>query len=265
MKSDWRLALTERACQYSAAIAWLAEQSLEPVQLLLVNTPVSAEQADWLVDYDAEGVLVHCLAQPNWKPLRWRFTEAVLLRRLQQASRHQEVLLKMMGKNLAKTELVDATGGRGWDALLLAKAGASVTVCERDPLIFALLQEAKHQASSHPLLAKCLERTQWVFTDANVYLPRVQVDIVYCDPMFPPRTHRALNQKNLLALQQLVGHGDLVQLSHLIHTAQQCAKSRVVLKYAAHAKLPADLCADFSSEGRGHHWYVFLQNNKRLL
>lgn len=242
------------------------------------STLVALAPFDILLDYlprteaaeDGRGLSLYFLNQPHWKPVRWSFTEADWLRRWSQASRQQESLLKVAGKNLAQTHIVDATGGRGYDALLLAKAGALVTVCERDPLIYALLQDAQQRAATHPLLAPVLRRVQWLCVDSVEYLQQLvrnnqMPDMVYCDPMFPARSKSALNQKHLLALQQWLGHGDSEQLNRLLMQALASARQRVILKYVAQPPLPISREASFSLAGKGHHWYVFLTANQNNL
>lgn len=280
MKSEpnLRLAVTQRAYRDHAAVIDLCDT----FSVLRIDSRFSAEQnalasIDVLLDYlpptevaeDEAGLVLYFLKQPQWKPVRWSFTQTDWLRRWSQASRQQEALLKVAGKNLAQTHIVDATGGRGYDALLLAKAGASVTVCERDPLVYALLVDAQQRAAQHPLLAPVLQRMQWLCVDAVQYLQQLAntnqaPDMVYCDPMFPARSKRALNQKNLLALQQWLGHGDLEQLNRLMQQALVSARQRVILKYAAQQPLPAGLKASFGHAGKGHHWYVFLTANKTI-
>jgi 16S rRNA (guanine1516-N2)-methyltransferase len=267
-ESSRRLAVTHRAYQHSSAVVALCAQ----VSPLMVDDVLAEPSADVLLDFVADdgknepGLTLQFLQQPHWKPLRWSFTEATWLRRLQQASRHQESLLKVAGKNIAQLNIVDATGGRGYDALLLAKAGAHVSVCERDPLIFALLQDAQQRARQHPLLAPYLERMQWQQLDSVDYLQMLSArhehpDLVYCDPMFPQRSKSALNQKNLLALQHWLGHGEEDQLNRLLQQALDSAQQRVILKYASHQPLPTTIKPTFSQAGRGHHWYVFLTSN----
>ncbi len=273
--------MTERAYRSSTAVVDLcARVSPLMVDDIIEYAKVYVQQAeqqqlDVLLDYlpasesaDGEpGLALQFLQQPQWKPVRWSLTEPDWLRRLQRASRHQETLLKVAGKNLAQMRIVDATGGRGYDALLLAKAGAKITVCERDPLIFALLQDAQQRAAHHPLLAPYLHRMQWLCVDSVDYLQQLMAnhehpDMVYCDPMFPARSKSALNQKNLLALQQWLGHGVGDQLNRLLKQSLCSARQRVILKYAAQQPLPTTVKADFSHAGKGHHWYVFLTANQ---
>ena len=271
-----RLAVTDRAYHACAAVVDLCDQlAVLRIHDLLSAEPSAVASIDILLDYlppteiadDEAGLALYFLKQPQWKPVRWSFTDADWLRRWSQASRQRESLLRVAGKNLAQSRIVDATGGRGYDALLLAKAGASVTVCERDPLIYALLLDAQQRAAQHPLLEPVLQRMQWLCVDAVDYLQQLasnnqSPDIVYCDPMFPARSKSALNQKNLLALQQWLGHGDALQLNRLMQQALASARQRVILKYAALQPLPTHQTASFSHAGKGHHWYVFLTANQ---
>ena len=61
---------------------------------------------------------------------------------------------------------VDCTAGLGEDALLLAAAGFSVTLIERDPAIAALLADAIERAGDDPRLAQVTGRMRLVVGDA---------------------------------------------------------------------------------------------------
>ena len=100
---------------------------------------------------------------------------------------------------------VDATAGLGEDSLLLAAAGFSVTLCERDPAICALLEDAVARAAEDPRLAPVVARMTLVAGDsleALASLPEPP-DVVYLDPMFPERRKSAAVKKKFQLLHQL--------------------------------------------------------------
>jgi 16S rRNA (guanine1516-N2)-methyltransferase len=100
---------------------------------------------------------------------------------------------------------VDATAGLGEDSLLLAAAGFSVTLIERDPAIAALLDDALARAGEDPQLAGIVSRMRLVQGDAVDVLPALGFvpDVVFLDPMFPAKRKDAATKKKLQVFQML--------------------------------------------------------------
>ena len=68
---------------------------------------------------------------------------AEMLPRIKQGALQREMLVKAARvKGVEVPRAVDATAGLGEDSLLLAAAGFTVTLCEADPVIAALLEDA---------------------------------------------------------------------------------------------------------------------------
>ncbi|MDM1717556.1 class I SAM-dependent methyltransferase, partial [Thiopseudomonas alkaliphila] len=108
---------------------------------------------------DAEGLWLCANGmkmQPDWK---------AEIGRLKRASLKSEMIARAC--NLSeKPSLIDATAGLGHDSLLMAHLGASVTLLERHPILFTLLEDAKRQAADDPFLASVVARIQLVFIDS---------------------------------------------------------------------------------------------------
>ena len=100
---------------------------------------------------------------------------------------------------------VDATAGLGEDGLLLAAAGFSVVLCERDEVIAALLQDALARALEDPRLAGVARRMSLVVGDSVEALAGLKTspDVVCLDPMFPERRRKAATNKKLQLFQRL--------------------------------------------------------------
>ncbi|MBM6774587.1 class I SAM-dependent methyltransferase [Olsenella profusa] len=100
---------------------------------------------------------------------------------------------------------VDATAGLGEDALLLAAAGFTVTLYERDPVIAALLRDALARAADVPALAGPVARMELVEGDSTEALRALGVapDVVFLDPMFPERRKSAAVKKKFQLLHHL--------------------------------------------------------------
>ena len=129
-----------------------------------------------------------------------------LLPRLRQDRLSHELLVRAARvRGAAAPTVVDATAGLGEDALLLAAAGFTVTLCERDPIIAALLADTLARAADDPRLAEVASRMTLVPGDAVVVLGTLDhtPDVVFLDPMFPERRRRAATNKKLQLFQRL--------------------------------------------------------------
>ena len=93
-------------------------------------------------------------------------------------------------------EVLDATAGLGTDAYVLAAAGCRVVMCERHPVAATLLLDALSRArSAGGELAATAARMSLRVCDARSLLPGTRFDVIYLDPMFPPRHKAALAKK----------------------------------------------------------------------
>ena len=130
-----------------------------------------------------------------------------MLPRLRRNNLQKELLVKaarLRGVEGTPTA-VDATAGLGEDSLLLAAAGFSVTLCERDATIAALLADALERAAGVPELAEPVGRMRLVEGDSIELLASLdtQPDLVFLDPMFPEKRSHAATNKKLQLFQML--------------------------------------------------------------
>ena len=108
-------------------------------------------------------------------------------------------------KSFASPRLFDATAGLGEDSFLLAAAGFYVTLCEQNPVIYALLADAMKRGREDERLAPILSRMTPIFGDSIPLLQKAcgAYDVVYLDPMFPMRQKSGLIKKKFQLLQLL--------------------------------------------------------------
>lgn len=142
---------------------------------------------------------------------------------------HRELLARAVGLKAGQSlAVLDATGGLGRDAAVLASLGATVTLIERNPVIHSLLDDGLHRASgpasSRLQLLGCQDSRQYLLDTGGNY------DVVYLDPMFPERGKTALAAKELQSLRRLVGEGELEDVPALLEAALSRATQRVVVK-----------------------------------
>lgn len=126
----------------------------------------------------------------------------------------------------------DATAGLGRDAFVLASLGCRVTLCERSPVLAALVSDALERARVHPDVADIAARMTLDWADARDRLAALPAprwpDVVYLDPMYPHDRSTALVKKDMRAVQRLVGPD--VDSAALLQVALAYARRRVVVK-----------------------------------
>jgi len=160
------------------------------------------------------------------------------LRRRAHCRRVRSELLVRAARLGGGIEAVDATGGLGTDAWLLAAAGARVTVCEREPVIAALLADALGRAERD-------EEARWIAARIRLHAGAAQdvlqpggvAEVVYLDPMYPPRRKSALGAGALRTLAALCASSR--EGAGLLEHALRGARERVVLKRPLKSPLPA--------------------------
>ena len=154
---------------------------------------------------------------------------------------------------------VDATAGLGEDALLLAAAGFSVRLFERNAIIAALLRDTMERASRIPELVETVSRMEVSEADSVDALPSLdfEPDVVLLDPMFPQKGKDAAAKKKLQMLQQLECPCD--DEGALFEAAIAASPRKIVVKRPVKGPLLAGRKPDYSLEGKAIRYdcYVF--------
>ena len=146
-----------------------------------------------------------------------------------------ELLARAVGFKGQPLDVIDMTAGLGRDAMVLSLLGCHVTAIESHPVVSELLEDGLRRAGRDPETARSIAgRLQLVRGDAEQYLAALPTgtlpDVIYLDPMFPPRTQSALMKKELRALARLVG-ADIGDGAHrLLRAAFATGCRRVVVK-----------------------------------
>jgi len=133
--------------------------------------------------------------------------------------------------------IIDTTAGFCGDAILLALMGFDVLAIERSPIISVLLRDAMRRAKEDRLLWNALgNRLRVVEGDAIDLLQTDQhVDVVYLDPMFPPKKKISpLPPGHIQLLNQIVGSD--IDADQLFFKALQTGAKRVVVKRPTHSR-----------------------------
>ncbi|WP_370569481.1 class I SAM-dependent methyltransferase [Legionella sp. MW5194] len=138
-------------------------------------------------------------------------------------------------KPVAGMRLLDVTAGWGRDAAILASFGADVYMLERNAVMAALLMDAlaRRDPRSREVLHLHIQHQ-----DAHQYLNELTEseypDVIYMDPMHPPRDKSALVKKDMQILQQLIGEDN--DALALLTLAKRRVRQRVVVKWPQHAE-----------------------------
>lgn len=164
--------------------------------------------------------------------------------------------------------VLDVTAGLGRDAFILASLGCSVSLLERNPIVYKLLEDgirrAQSAAESDPQLDAIVDRMQLLKMDSLQYLDALnedaleddtKPDIIYIDPMFPLRKKSAKVKKDMQALHSIVGADE--DSGQIIDKALSKARYRVVIKRPTHAGFLADIKPNYSLSGKTTRFDIF--------
>ena len=177
-----------------------------------------------------------------------------------------------------KPQVLDLTAGLGRDGFVLASLGASLLMLERNPIVFALLEDGLTRAREGVLNQSCrdacrddvadlagvLSRISSVGLDACTYLNQLEEqphsdakypDVIYLDPMFPAREKSSKVKKEMQLFHQLVGTDD--DGSELLSLALEKVKYRVVVKRPAHAPFLAEQKPGYSLKGKSTRFDIY--------
>ena len=176
---------------------------------------------------------------------------------------HNELLGRAAGVGKKRgLRVLDATAGLGRDSFVLADLGCTVLMCERDPLIAALLASGLERglATGDPWLQGVLARMRlWQGDAASLPAPEVNtVDVIYLDPMFPPRSKSAAVKKEM-ALFQLLLAGRANDAEALLAWSLQQDVARVVVKRPLKAQKLAGCRPSHAVTGRAVRYDVFVR------
>lgn len=244
------------ACAARAAL--LAGQLAVPC-LPVALTPARRQAFAFLLAVTADGLV---LWQGNSRIAVDFVSGANQYRRLHGGGRGQPVA-KAVGLKAGNIipSVFDCTAGLARDAFVLAALGCPVHLCERSPLVHALLQDGLQRAGAvaDAALREIVLRMTLVPGDAMAHLASLdeaaKPDVIYLDPMFPERRKRAAVKKDMAAFHALVGADE--DAAALLPLALQQARCRVVVKRPRHAPYLADEKPGLVLEGESTRFDIY--------
>jgi len=248
------------ALAVAAADASLSEPARRlATELGLAYDPDPAAANTLLLRLDSNGLTLRDPA--SGASLRCELSTGRAGYRRQHGGGVRQALARAVGlRGGARPSVLDATAGLGRDGFELAGLGCHVTLLERSPVVHALLRDglARAQASAAATcgrislhLADAAEVLLGLAGDTAVQHP----DVVYLDPMHPPRDKAALVRKEMRLLRAAVG--DDADAAALIEPALVMARQRVVVKRPLRAEALDGRPPDWSVSGRTTRYDVY--------
>ena len=214
--------------------------------------------------FDAQGLSLRATQNGREETVRVDFGSDAFLYRLRHGGGRRQPLGRAVGlKPGHSPRVLDATAGLGRDAFILAALGCEVILCERSAIIFALLEDGLQRAARDHRLSEIAGRLSLQAADSLQLMAKLKTgeapEVIYLDPMFPPRGKTALVKKEMRLVRAATGDDD--DPASLLDPARHCAGQRVVCKRPATAPpLSGRPAPDFAITTPRHRFDVYLVN-----
>ena len=198
----------------------------------------------------------------NITPIIADFTSASISYRQKFGGGIKQDIAKAVGiKSGIRPDIIDATAGLGIDSFILASLGSKITLIERSQKIHNLLADGMKKASgAGGRTAEIISRMKLIHGDAIELLPTLSTNVIYLDPMHPPRNNSALVKSKMRQMRSIVGEdSDHIEL---ITTALNSICDRVTLKWPSQSPLPSVLpkCSH-KILGKSIRFDIFVKSN----
>ena len=159
--------------------------------------------------------------------------------------------------------VIDATGGLGRDAFVLAAQGLPVSIIERHPVVACLLSDGLTRALQDGGISDIAQRITLHFGDACALMPELALqagrpDVVYLDPMYPERQKSAAVKKEMAYFHRLIGSAQNTDDAELLATARDVATKRIVVKRPRLGALLAQCTPAYQYSGKSTRFDIYL-------
>ena len=194
-----------------------------------------------------------------------------MLPRIKPGRLQQELLVKAAKvRGTLSPTVIDCTAGLGQDSFLLAAAGFTVRMFERDETIAALLEDGLTRASNNPVISSVAKRMSLERSDSLQYLESLAQsseqapDVIYLDPMFPARQKSAAVKKKFQLLHVLEKPCDEVEEDALIRAAFAAGSRKVIIKRPVKGGHLAGIKPSYSITGKAVRYDVLVPPSTKL-
>ncbi|MDP6941047.1 MAG: class I SAM-dependent methyltransferase [Planctomycetota bacterium] len=167
--------------------------------------------------------------------LRLDFVDGTLGWRRRHGGGRGQAVAKAVGlrAGVPPPKVLDCTAGLGRDAFILATLGCQVLGLERNSVVASALIDALQRAQEDEVTAKAMGgRLSFLEADSLQVLPEFvssfQPQVLFVDPMHPPRSKSALVKKEMRILREEVGVD--ADAEELLRLALRQGVPRVVVK-----------------------------------
>ncbi|WP_372627415.1 class I SAM-dependent methyltransferase [Arsukibacterium sp.] len=220
---------------------------------------VTTEPDGWYLSMQQGALVLLNSRLPKQGAILVDFASGASSYRRQHGGGKTEAIAKAVGLNKKRDlRVLDATAGLGRDAFVLASLGARVTLVERNPAVAALLADGLRRAAGEPTLSDTASRMELLHCPAqNALSQKKQTDVVFLDPMFPPREKSAQVKKEMRAFHDVVGSDE--DADSLLAPALELAEKRVVVKRPGYADFLASQPPTMSISGKNNRFDVYVK------
>ena len=153
-------------------------------------------------------------------------------------------LLNKACKITPQDRILDMSCGWGKDSLTMASLGANVTSIEINPLVAILVQYAKAKLD--------YSWTLFIDNSINYIKENKNFNIIYLDPMFPPKKN--LSSKNLQILSLLCNQK--LSIESMLENVLANTSSKTVIKLPLNYNIKQT--PNYKIHGKNIKWYIFI-------
>ncbi len=222
---------------------------------------VDTQESELLLCMTPERLELRQVALPAPGPVYVDFVSGAVGHRHRFGGGRGQLIAKAVGlKKGLMPSVVDVTAGLGRDAFLLASLGCQVVMVERSPVVAALLHDGMRRALGDADARVIVKQISLVIADSREWLGALDEahspEVIYIDPMHPPRLKSAQVKKEMRLFQTLLG-GDL-DAPALLDRALQVAKKRVVVKQPRYTPPLEGTAPSLTMAGRSTRFDIYL-------
>ena len=251
-------------------ITFTGEEFREPAILLAnkIQLPIHSSGSthyDFLLSLSDTGLSLVPSAAKGYGAISCDFASGANNHRRRFGGGNGQSIAKAVGvSGKFNPSVLDLTAGLGADGFVLASLGCSVTLVERNPVVYSLLADGLARAAVvagvDTVLAGIIDRIHLIEADSGDYLQQLLLsgsatDVVYLDPMFPERKKSAKVKKEMQAFHSIVGSD--ADADSLLGLALGMATHRVVVKRPTGAPHLAGSRPSYSLEGKSTRFDIY--------